>query len=231
MDAIVRSNIDMILPVSQAVAIGSDLVGSKRPFQVIPNFIPDDICKPQNVSESYISQLPGTGYLLFVGALIRDKGIEVLIQAYANLPEAPPLVVIGAIWPESPTKFPSNIVILKNWPHEAVMAAWPRSLMGLVPSIWPEPCPTVVMEAMACGRPVIGSKIGGLPELVVDGETGFLVRPGDPIALERAITYLLSNPELRDKMGEAGKERVLRFQASTVVTQIEQVYHRVLKKS
>jgi glycosyltransferase involved in cell wall biosynthesis len=229
METSVRSNIDMIIPVSQAVASGNNLVGSKRPFRIIPNFIPDDTRKPQNVSELFIAQLPKVPYLLFVGALSTHKGINVLLQAYANLTAAPPLVLIGSIWPDSPTKFPNNIIVLKNWPHDAVMEAWSRSLLGLVPSIWPEPCPTVVMEAMVSGRPVIASNIGGLTDIIINNETGFLVPPGDPIALKDTLSHLLANPELITMMGKASKERIIKFQASTVVPQIEQVYKMVVQ--
>ena len=104
------------------------------------------------------------------------------------------------------------------------MKAWHRCLFGLVPSIWPEPCPTVVMEAMASGRPVIASKIGGLPDLVTENETGFLVQPDDPVALKLAIIKLLSNPKLLESMGKASKVSVVQFQASNVVPQIEEVY-------
>jgi len=84
------------------------------------------------------------------------------------------------------------------------------------------------MEAMATGRPVIASHVGGMPELVVDGETGLLVPPSDSGALARAILRLLSDPALRQDMGQAGRRRVVRFQSSTIVTQIEQLYRELV---
>jgi glycosyltransferase involved in cell wall biosynthesis len=217
----------MFLPVSRAVATGSGLVGSRLPFQVIPNFVRDDVCITRGDVQSYVAQLPYQRYMLFVGALIRDKGVEVLLRAYADLTDAPPLVLIGAKWPDSPAQFPPNTVVFENWPHAAVMQAWSRSLAGLVPSVWPEPCPTVAMEAMASGRPVIASQIGGLPDLVADGETGFLVAPGDPVALRQAIQRLLDDPDLRERMGQAGRRKVAEFQASSAVPRIEQVYQKL----
>jgi len=225
-----RSAVDMFLPVSEAVAIGSGLVGSGLPFQVIPNFVPDAVSAPRSVSESFSTQLPDReGYLLFVGSLDRNKGVHVLLESYARLPNAPPLVLIGAIWSGMPFVFPRNVIVCQNWPHDAVMLAWSRSLVGLVPSVWPEPCPTVVMEAMAAGRPVIASQIGGLPDLVIDGETGLLIPPGDRAALHEAMLRIITDPDLRERMGQAGKERFVRFQASTVVPQIEQVYSDIVR--
>jgi glycosyltransferase involved in cell wall biosynthesis len=126
-------------------------------------------------------------------------------------------------------KFSSNIHILRSWPHAAVMKAWSRCAIAVMPSIVLDACPTVAMEAMAMGRPVIASRIGGLADIVVDGETGFLVPPGDSIALQQAIQRLLSDSALRDRMGVLAKQRVVEFQARTVVPRIEQVYQEVLE--
>ncbi len=233
-----RGAVDMFLPVSQAVAVGNGLVGSRLPVQVIPNFVLDDVgvtCSinrhPTDDSDSYLAQLPVEDYLLFVGALGRSKGVDVLLRAYAGLTNAPPLVLIGyqtPDWSILAANAPHNVFVLKDWPRYAVMEAWRRSIMALVPSVWPEPCPTVVMEAMATGRPVIASRIGGVIDLVADGETGFLVQPGDPSALRQAIERLLVNPNLRRHMGQAALHKVVEFQASTVVPRIEHVYEEVL---
>ena len=79
------------------------------------------------------------------------------------------------------------------------------------------------------GRPVVASRIGGLPDIVVDGETGLLTTPGDCRALQEAIERLLGNRELRERMGTAAKLRVNQFQARTVVPHIEEVYREVLQ--
>jgi glycosyltransferase involved in cell wall biosynthesis len=73
-----------------------------------------------------------------------------------------------------------------------------------------EGIPVVIMEAMASGLPVISSQLSGIPELVDDGHTGILVQPGDAKALALALQKLYENPELRFKMGRAGREKVLR---------------------
>jgi glycosyltransferase involved in cell wall biosynthesis len=120
------------------------------------------------------------------------------------------------------------VLVLQNWPNDAVMCAWRKCLFGVVPSIWADPCPIVVMEAMRASRPVIASRIGGLADQVVDGETGMLVPPNDVEALRHALERLLADGALRERMGEAAGRRAHQFLASTVVSRIESVYANVL---
>ena len=108
------------------------------------------------------------------------------------------------------------------------MEAWRRSIIALAPSVGPETFGIAVMEAMTLGCPVIASRIGGLIDLVADGETGLLIQPGDPSALRQAIERLLADPNLRSRMGKAGLGKVAEFRASKVVPRIEQIYERVL---
>lgn len=227
MSAAERTVVDIFLPVSRAVAEGNNLVESGLPYQVIPNFVPDDIGEPRRNSETYLSQLPKGDYLLFVGDLERDKGVDVLLQAYHGLANAPPLVLIGRPRADMPTEFPHGVTYLKRWPHDAVMGAWRRSLLGLVPSVVADPCPTVAMEAMSVGRPVVATRVGGLIDLVVNGETGLLVPPGDPKALREAIERLLVDSTLRVRMGQAGRRKVVEFKASAIVPRIENVYRNL----
>jgi len=67
--------------------------------------------------------------------------------------------------------------------------------------------PTVIMEAMAAGLPVVSTQIGGIPEMVVENETGLVVPPNDPLALADAMERLLADPALAKKFGQAGRER------------------------
>lgn len=229
-----RGLVDMFLTVSQAAAVGNGLVGSELPFQVIPNFMPGDVTMLQGDSDPYLAQLPAEDYLLFVGGLGRFKGADVLLRAYAGLMHAPPLVLIGfetRDWPSLSVNCPENVFILKDWPHHAVMEAWRRSIIALAPSVGPETFGIAVMEAMSTGLPVIASRIGGLTDLVIDGETGFLVQPDDSSALQQAMEKLLANPDLRRRMGQAAQRIALKFQASAVVPRIEQVYEQVVSSS
>jgi colanic acid/amylovoran biosynthesis glycosyltransferase len=71
--------------------------------------------------------------------------------------------------------------------------------------------PTVIMEAMAAGLPVVSTAIGGIPEMVIENETGFLVQPGDAVALAGAIEKVINDRSLAQKLGQAGYERAQRF--------------------
>jgi glycosyltransferase involved in cell wall biosynthesis len=109
------------------------------------------------------------------------------------------------------------------------MQAWQRAMLGLAPSIWPEPCATVVLEAMACGKPMIATNMGGNPDMVGHDQTGLLVPAQDPAALARAMQQLIDNPALRERMGIAAREKVKSFQAGTVIPRIEAIYHSLIE--
>ena len=207
-----------------AAAQGNRLVGSRQPYQVMPNFVADDLGVAQGGYNEYLAQLPDEPFLLFVGGLRRIKGIEVLLEAYAGLWNAPPLVLIGYDCADTPERFPEGVVVLKNWPHGAVMQAWRRSLIGLVPSICIETFGLVVLEAMATGRPVIASRIGGLQEVVRHDKTGLLVPPGDAIALRDALQLLLTDEALRTRLGQGGLETIAEYRASEIVPRLERLY-------
>ena len=224
-----RRAVDMFLPVSQAVAEETQLAKHKVPYRIIPNFVPDNadiVCDDTN---PFLAQLPKEDFLLFVGDLMPDKGVNVLLQAYAEMDTQMPLVLIGRPAAGLSESLPPNVLLLGGWPHDAVMGAWSRCTLALTPSVWLDPCPTVAMEAMVVGKPVIATRSGGLSDIVVDGETGFLVPPGDHQALREAIRCLLDDPAQRERMGKMAKQRVVEFQAKSVVSRIEQVYQELLE--
>jgi glycosyltransferase involved in cell wall biosynthesis len=223
-----RQCVDMFLPVSQAVADGTQLARYDTPYRVIPNFVPDNVSTLRDESDPRLLQLPQGDFLLFVGDVVRDKGVDILLKAYRQLDSHIPLILIGRLGHDLTQDFPPNVRVLQDWPHAAVMAAWHRCTLALVPSICSDACPTVVMEAMSTGHPVIGSRIGGLVDIVADGETGLLVTPENAEELCVAIRRLLNNPDERRQMGHAALQRVVAFQAQTVVPRIEQIYQDIL---
>jgi glycosyltransferase involved in cell wall biosynthesis len=88
---------------------------------------------------------------------------------------------------------------------------------------------SAVLDAMACRKAVVGTKAGGIPEAVVDGETGLLVPPRNDAALAGAIVRLLQEAPLREKFGDAGYRRVREhFSAERMVSEVLEVYRRVL---
>jgi glycosyltransferase involved in cell wall biosynthesis len=227
MQPLLRSTVDLFLPVSQAVAAGNELPERRLAYEVVPNFVPDNVAAAGDHVSSELNWLPDQPFLLFVGALRPHKGIRVLMEAYERLSPRPPLVLIGTRWVDTPQSFPSGVLVREDVPHGTVMAAWQRASIGIVPSLAPDPCPTVALEAMAVGTPVIGTRTGGLIDMVQDGVTGRLVTPGDPDELARAIASLIGNEEQRRAMGAASQQAVRPFTASVVVSQVDGIYHRL----
>jgi glycosyltransferase involved in cell wall biosynthesis len=231
MEGFQRSGVDMFLPVSTAIAEANGLQPNPltaAKTQVIPNFIPDDEgdleVEGDHSQDQRLNELPDEPFILQVGDLVADKGIYILLAAYQSLQSAPPLVLVGRRTPESPRELPANVIILESLPHHLVMQVWQRSLFGVVPSLCLDASPTVTLEAMVCGRAVIGSRIGGIVDQIVDGETGLLVPAGNEQALGKAMQRLIDDPDLRERMGAAARIRVTEFQASAVVRKIEKVY-------
>jgi glycosyltransferase involved in cell wall biosynthesis len=221
--------VDMYLPISESTAAGNGLPAAHAPHQVIPNFH-RITSEPPAAAESYAEQLPAGEFVLFVGALSRHKGLDVLLAAHARMRRPVPLVLIGAQWPGMPS-LPAGVTVLHDWPHEAVRLAWERCTLGVIPSVWREPFGLVALEAMAAARPVVASDIGGLREIVVPGETGLLVAPGDAVGLSEAIARLLDDPGLRARMGGAARERVEWFSPERIVPRIVDVYTAVCRQA
>jgi len=222
-----RRTVDKFLAVSSAVAAGNGLASDGLPFEVVPNFVGDDI-GVLSEREPLLDQLGREPYILFVGDLRRFKGIQVLLDAYAMLERAPPLLLIGRRCPDTPRSLPANVFILESWPHSCVMHAWSRCLFGIAPSVLPEACASVVIEAMAFGKPMIVTDVGGMPDLVDHDETGLIVPPGDAQALCNAMRVLIENPNVRAAMGEAALRKSDQFKASAVVPRIERIYQELV---
>ena len=180
--------------------------------------------------KNFADNLPSNNFILFVGALSINKGIKVLLDAYRDLPDVPPLVIIGAEWADSVNEFPQNVFVFKNWPHDAVVYAWTRCQIGIVPSIWPEPCPTVILEAMAARLPVVAYNVGGVSEAVIHGLTGFLIPFGDMSGIVQRLHKLIGDQEQRYRMGDAGYRRIKEnFTIEKTADAVREVINQVLK--
>jgi glycosyltransferase involved in cell wall biosynthesis len=93
------------------------------------------------------------------------------------------------------------------------------------------PCatPVTIIEALAAGRAVVATKVGGVADVVDEGETGFLVRAADPHAVAERLAILAADPERRSAMGSLGRERMLeRYAVDRLVTDVDALYRRLL---
>jgi glycosyltransferase involved in cell wall biosynthesis len=233
MNAVERAEVDIFLPVSKAVAELNAIVSQKLPYRILTPFVPDDITELGEAPDEFLEKLPREPFLLFIGAFGRYKGVDVLLEAHARMKNPPPLVIIGYQTSEHPvrtTYLADNVTVILDAPRQSVLAACQRSLAGVFPSTWAEPFGIVALEAMACGRPVVASRIGGLQDIVQHEVTGLLVTPGDVDLLQEALERLNENPQMAQRMGEAGKSRVHEFLASTVTPHYERVYDELLER-
>lgn len=170
---------------------------------------------------------------LFLGRLSPEKGIETLLAAHAEIADRVPLVIAGTGPMEQPlrSRFP-KAEFLGHVSGSALENALRNAALIVIPSEWYENCPMSVLEAMAHGKPIVASDIGGIPELVVDGATGVLFRPGDRRALQTHLLHLMENPELRVSYGAAGRKRAeQRFSLEQHNAALLELYHTVIQNS
>jgi starch synthase len=191
--------------------------------RVIRNGIDTDEYRPDpgtDVLERYGVDL-ARPYVIFVGRITRQKGVPVLLRAASRLiPEAQLVLLAGAAdTPEQLAEVTELVDGLRAtrsgviWipemlPKPEVIQFLTHAAVFAIPSVY-EPLGIVNLEAMACGTAVAGSRTGGIPEVVADGETGLLVPPDDPPALAEALNVLLRDPARARAMGQAGRKRAI----------------------
>jgi glycosyltransferase involved in cell wall biosynthesis len=165
-------------------------------LRIKPNFV--DVPAPA-------ACMPRAGGL-FVGRLSVEKGVAVLARALAIEPDAT-LSVIGAGELEPALRAVVGERMLGFLPLAQILARMQRASWLVVPSIWYENFPRTIVEAYACGLPVIASRLGALPELVEDGHTGLLFEPGSAEDLARKLHWAHHHPDEMARMGQQARAR------------------------
>ncbi|MCC6246062.1 MAG: glycosyltransferase family 4 protein [Gemmatimonadaceae bacterium] len=228
---------DRILANSEAVArtlVDEDYVASSK-ISVVHNFIDPDYFSARDSRDMWRTRFGFSDQDLVVGIVAQlreEKNHAVLIDAFARLVSIVPaarLLVVGD-GPErarietlvSSSGLGTCVVLAGHVPRAGLCYA--AADVAVLPSQH-EGFPNSVVEAMAVGVPVVGSNVGGIPDAIVAGETGYLVPVGDSDALCKRLAELLSDATLRRRMSAAGRQRALdRYQAASALSTLEQLY-------
>jgi glycosyltransferase involved in cell wall biosynthesis len=161
---------------------------------VKPNFV--DVVQPL--------RQPVSNRFLFVGRLSAEKGLKILAAAAMQTPDAV-FEVVGDGPAAADLNGVRNVERRGPLPLDAAMQAMTRATCLLMPSLCYENFPRTLVEAFALGLPVIASRLGALAELIRDGETGLLFKPGDPADLASKVQWAMANPDAMRRMGEAAR--------------------------
>jgi glycosyltransferase involved in cell wall biosynthesis len=156
-----------------------------------------------------LHEVKGQKYLVEAIALLQEQGVPATATFIGDGPDRPMLERLAAgLGLAGKVRFLGHQTQaqIRRHLHEADVLVTPSVPSG---DGRREGIPVVLMEAMACGLPVVASRLSGIPELVEDGRTGLLAEPGSPAALAGALARLYRSPALRREMGRAARERVL----------------------
>lgn len=192
-------------------------------FEVIPYFL-QPLPNPSAEAQRDID-------VLFVGRLMEEKGVRVLLKALAGLPLKSVIVGSGPLDKsvQALTKSNPSISYHSHAVPAEVQTLMQRSKILVIPSLWPENAPYVILEAMQAGAAIIGSDIGGIPEMLEHGRCGILVPPGDVVALADAIKTLQNDAAKRAVFTAAAQERMhIVYQESSHLKRLLACYHRAL---
>ena len=180
---------------------------------------------------------PGN-YFLFLGRLSSEKGILTLINAFMKIKSKNVKFLIVGEGPmrnqlERQAKADSRIRFTGYLSGNALKETTRNALAVILPSEWYENAPISVLEAFALGKPVVGSRIGGIPEMIDEGVNGYLFEPGNVDDLRENIEFLLSMPDKQiNEMGKAARQKAEReYNPELHYERLLDIYNRVLDKS
>lgn len=175
--------------------------------------------------------------ILFTGMLRIGKGILDLIEASPKIVKRCPGVVIKVIGKGPLKKYFIKrlqkhqiecIQVIEHLPHSELIQHYQKSLLYVLPS-YSEGLPTTILEAMACGLPVVATNVGGIPDLIENGINGFLFPPRSPNILADKVCVIMQNQSLREEMGRNGRQKVEnQFTWTHVANRFVQIYNDLI---
>ena len=184
---------------------------------------------------------PGTPVVVLIARMLWDKGIKEFVSAAGSLKERgvqARFVLVGGPDTGNPAAVPEGV--LRQWDQSGVIEWWGyredipsvirQAHICVLPSSYGEGLPKSLLEAAACGRPIVATDAPGCREVVRDGDNGILIPVGDTFALVQAVERLLEDPTLRHRMGERGRRRVEEeFSEERVIRETLEVYAALLR--
>ena len=221
-------NIDLFIAPSKYIqnAAKSDV----SPIIHLPNFV--ELRKFHELKNNY--------NLLFVGRMEKVKGIEFLIKAISLIIKVFPqttLTIIGDGLNKENLLSLTKSLQLENYIHfvgwvknKDLDIYYEKASIVVIPSIWPENFPTVCNEAMSAGRPVIGTNVGGIPEIIDDGVNGYLVEPQNPEQIAEKVIKLFSEENLLKEFGKNARKKAEEFGIEKYSENTVKIYEEVLDK-
>ena len=229
------SRADEIVAVSRAAAEFIQAFAPRRSVKVIPNGVDVEKFNPRGATPLR-DTLASEFIVLFVGRLVWRKGLLQLVKAIALLDDVnATLIVVG----EGPLRWRAEVlaetlgvrdrtVFLGRVRDSELPGIYRSADVVVVPSVYGESFGIVALEAMASGRPVVASRVGGLSEVVVDGETGILVQPGSPRSIAEALLALHQDRSLARKLGLNARRIVVeRYSWKRLLSKLLETYERL----
>ena len=205
----------------------SGLLEGVRSVHAIPNVPPAAPPAPARDVEALRERLAlrGRRVVLYVGKFSPGKGTADLVAAARQVAREFPDALFLFVGEGTLDAGEAHVRRLGPLPNPEVLALYPLAEVVVVPSVIPEALSRVILEAMAAGRPVVATRVGGTPELVLDGTTGLLVERRAPMELARAIASLLRDEALRATLGAGARRHVAeRFSADDGVDRLLALY-------
>lgn len=216
--------VDLFLSPSRFLA---ELINQRIPqekIRVLHNGIDLDAYSPRSSDHAYA---------LYLGRLSREKGIETLLKTHSMFGNEMALKVVGAGPLEKGLRerYP-NAEFLGYQAGDVLKETIANSAFVVVPSEWYENCSMVVLEAMAMGKSVIGSRIGGIPEQIDEGKTGFLFEMGNVGELAAKMKALFQYPDMRRTMGMAARKKAEQeYSLDVHCTTLLKIYKELLSEN
>lgn len=192
----------------------------------LPNYIEASEFEPNSEDK---------GYMLYLGRLSEEKGLHTYLDAASINPEIPHLIagtgpLEQALKSQVVERGLTNVKLLGFKQGKELKTTLSESTCVIVPSEGYENCPMTILEAFAAGRPVIGSRIGGIPELIDENDDGFTFDPGSSTQLSEKIRWIWNNRSQARRLGLAGRKKIeLKFNAETHYNGLVSIYNSVIK--